>query len=195
MKHKQTHALTPLRLLSDEELVYRYARRSEQGAMHVLYERYSHLVLGICLYYLREVPAARRITQEIFIRLLQDLPRFEITRFKPWLLQVCRNECQMQLRKMVTHHTDTPAMAHVTLESELPAGISPELKARALSLALERLSAEQLTCLRAFYEERKPFTEIAAGTGLPVARIRQYIQEGKAILQQQVLHVSKHTLS
>lgn len=186
-----TSPLSQYRLLSDEELVYRYAHRSEEAAMHMIYERYSHLVFGVCLHYLNDVDAAQETTRQIFIRLLNDLARFDIVAFKPWLLQVCRNQCQIFLRKMGKSTEVIMQSEDAVFESALPDGMSEEHLAATFTQGLKQLSPEQQKCIRLFYEERKPYADIAAGTGLSRSQIKQHIQMGKSMLSRHLIHLAK----
>jgi len=41
--------------LSDEELVLQYRQQGDKQAVGVLFNRYSHLVFGVCMKYLKDV--------------------------------------------------------------------------------------------------------------------------------------------
>jgi len=164
--------------------------------MHALYERYSHLVLGVCLHYLQDAEAAKEATRQIFIKLLNDLARFEIQTFRPWLLQVCRNYCQMALRKANPNFLPPVALhEEMDFEGSVPSGISEENLLAHLNEAMDALSPEQHTCIRLFYEQRQTYQEIVAATGYTLPQVKSYLQNGKKALKNKIIRHVKESAS
>lgn len=186
MKSKIHPHLSEYRKLTDLELVHRYAHRHEQGAMNMLYERYSHLVLGVSLKYLNDTEAAKDATQQVFIKLLDDLPRFQILNFKPWLMQVTRNHCLMYLRKSVPVTNNTISLQedmdfeedwHHEREQD-----KEDLLQR-MEEAMKGLNEEQKICLELFYLEHHTYSAIAQKTGYSIMSVKSHIQNGKRNLR------------
>jgi len=73
--------------LTDEELIHRYVHRHEIVAINYLFDRYAHLVFGICMKHLGDIALAKSATKELFIKLADDLKGYTIDQFKPWLFQ------------------------------------------------------------------------------------------------------------
>ena len=65
MKTRYQGSAADYKKLSDEELVHRYVHRHEQVAMNFLFDRYGHLVLGVCLKYLEEENLYNQLEQAI----------------------------------------------------------------------------------------------------------------------------------
>lgn len=173
------------RKLSDEELVYRYAHRQEQVAINHLFERYGHLVLGICCKYLRNTEAAKDAMQQIFIKLLDDLPKYNIERFKPWLYQVTKNYCLMQLRQsmpVVNNSFDTGSN-DMEFEENLHHKMEEEAMLNRLEEAVNALNEEQRTCISLFYLQKLTYAEVAAQTGFTSMQVKSHIQNGKRNLK------------
>lgn len=170
--------------LSDEELVFRYARRNEQPAITQLFERYGHLVLGVCIKYLKDTEAAKDATQQIFIKLLEDLKRFNIDNFKPWLFQVAKNHCFMQLRKTnPVINTDNIAEQGVEFEDGWHHKIEEEHLLTHLENAVAALNEEQRQCIELFYLQKMSYIEVAAKTGYTLLQVKSAIQNGKRNLK------------
>jgi len=55
---------------SDEELLARYREEGDIGMLGQLYERYMHLVFGVCLKYLEEREWAKDEVMNIFEKLV-----------------------------------------------------------------------------------------------------------------------------
>lgn len=170
--------------LSDEELVFRYVHRNEQLAFAGLFDRYGHLVYGICLKYLKDAEAAKDAMQQIFIKLLDDLKRFQIEKFKPWLYQVAKNYCFMQLRKTV-HVTDnkTELVESMEFEEDWHHKLEQEELLDKLEEVITELNEEQRTCINLFYLQQKTYTEIAIQTGYTMMQVKSAIQNGKRNLK------------
>lgn len=172
--------------LSDEELVFRYAHRGEQIAFTCLFERYGHLVFGVCLKYLKDTEAAKDATQQIFIKLLEDLKRFKIETFKPWLYQVAKNFCFMQLRKVtpiVNNEIKTNDDADMEFEDDWHQKIEKEQMLDRLEVAVTELNEEQRVCIDLFYLQKKTYQEIAIQTGYTLLQVKSAIQNGKRNLK------------
>ncbi len=170
--------------LADEELVFRYAQRGEQAAFTTLFERYGHLVYGICLKYLKDPEAAKDAMQQIFIKLLEDLRRFKVEAFKPWLYQVSKNYCFMQLRKPVHEvNTDAEHGENMEFEDEWHHKIEQEQLLDNLEVCVEELNEEQRTCIKLFYLQKMSYVEITNQTGYSMMQVKSAIQNGKRNLK------------
>ncbi|MBS1771615.1 MAG: sigma-70 family RNA polymerase sigma factor [Bacteroidetes bacterium] len=170
--------------LADEELVYRYVHRNEQAAFTCLFERYGHLVYGVCLKYLKDAEAAKDAMQQIFIKLLDDLKRFQIETFKPWLYQVAKNYCFMQLRKTVPVVDNKIDLTdNVEFDDDWHHKMEKEELLDKLETAIEELNEEQRRCIKLFYLDKLAYAEIAAKTGYSMMQVKSAIQNGKRNLK------------
>lgn len=170
--------------LVDEELVHRYAQRNEQVAFACLFERYGHLVYGICLKYLKTPDGAKDAMQQIFIKLLEDLKRFEIEHFKPWLYKVAKNHCFMILRKNdPVADVEVPEHDNMEFEDELHQAIERENLLNELEIAVRNLNRDQRLCIECFYLQKMSYAEVARQTGFDLNRVKSAIQNGKRNLK------------
>jgi len=85
--------------MTDEELVNLYKIEASSLCIGILYERYAHLVLGVCMKYLKNEMEAEDLTMKIFEELPIKLQKHSINYFKSWLYIVTKNECFSFLRK------------------------------------------------------------------------------------------------
>lgn len=169
--------------LPDEELIFRYVHRQEQAAVNCLFERYGHLVFGICVKYLKNSETAKDATQQIFIKLLDDLRRFEVTHFKSWLYQVTKNFCFMQLRKPLPVVNNEVVTGDMEFEDEWHQKIEQEQLYGQLEVAMEQLNEEQRNCIELFYLQRMTYAEIAVKCGYTALQVKSAIQNGKRNLK------------
>lgn len=172
------------RKLTDEELVYRFAFRQDKNAANYLFDRYGHIIFGICLKYFKDNDTAQDLTQQIFIKLLDDLPRFKIENFKGWLAQVAKNHCLMQLRKTNREiGTDFFQFADVESESEWHHKVEEEHLFEHLEEALATLNEEQRTCIELFYLQKMTYAEITIKTNYSFKEVKSFLQNGKRNLK------------
>lgn len=175
-----------IQALSDDELLAQYKKGGDNALVGELYKRYSHLVFGVCLKYLKNEDEAKDAVLQIFENLLEDLKKHEISNFKSWLHSVARNHCLMFLRKQQTQQKrvneyeavyepeesfDTPFAVHDKQEKEV--------MLTKLEEAITQLKDEQRVCIELFYLEEKCYNEVADLTGYDIKKVKSYIQNGK----------------
>ena len=85
--------------LSDKNLLSQYFNTHDDKVLGELYNRYLHLVYGVCLKYLKNQEKAKDAVFNIFEKLLHDIKNHDIKYFKSWLYIVAKNHCLMELRK------------------------------------------------------------------------------------------------
>ena len=71
--------------LSDRDLIYRYQKTRNKRFVGELYKRYSHLVYGVSLKYLKNVPDAQDNVMVVFEKLMYDLESTDVKNFKAWI--------------------------------------------------------------------------------------------------------------
>ena len=79
--------------LTDEELLQRYRESGNAEWLGHLLQRYTMLMLGVALKYLKQKEQAEDAVQQVFYKTLTHLPEGEILNFKGWLYVLMRNHC------------------------------------------------------------------------------------------------------
>src|SRR3990167_7737191 len=85
--------------ISDQDLVSRFRNSHDTRYVGELFHRYTHLVYGVAMKYLKNEEDCKDVVMEIFENLITDLKKHNITNFKSWLYSVAKNHCLMKLRK------------------------------------------------------------------------------------------------
>lgn len=167
---------------TDDELVARYKKTGKPSLVGILYERFYHLVYGVCLKYLKDRDACKDMVIAIFEKLLISLKTEEISNFKSWLYKVTKNECLMYLRsEQRRKNREENYMSDFTdFSSEHDDifdlyGIDSEF----LSENIKSLKPEQQLAIIQFYYENKSYAEISKINGITVTQVKSYIQNGK----------------
>jgi DNA-directed RNA polymerase specialized sigma24 family protein len=77
--------------ISDNELLDYYYQSKDQQWIGILLERYTMLLLGVCMKYLKNEEEAKDAVQQIFLKVLTEVSKYKIDYFKSWLYMVAKN--------------------------------------------------------------------------------------------------------
>lgn len=181
----QVKHIKPLTSLSDENLLEAFKENADQEILAQLYVRYTGLVYGVCLKYLKDAEAAKDAVMDIYQGLLVKLQATEVINFKSWLYVVSKNHCLMQLRKekkMMTVEFTPEVMQSENFE-HLDDVLEKENELKKLENCIEHLPDEQKQGIRLFYLNNKCYNEIAEQTGYDWNKVRSLIQNGRRNLK------------
>ncbi len=150
-----------------------------------LYQRYMDLVYGVCLKYFKEPETAKDSVMLIFEELVLKLRKHDVENFKPWLHQVAKNHCLMQLR--TPKKLKTVEFKHEIVQSEdnvhLNGVLEKEENFKKLEHCLGTLTDEQRDAVKLFYLDGKCYNEIVEITGQEWNQVRSFIQNGRRNLK------------
>jgi RNA polymerase sigma-70 factor (ECF subfamily) len=181
-RHSETYGR-----LSDHELLDRYTSDRNTVWLGILLERYTMMLLGVCMKYLRQPEEARDAVQQVFAKVIVEIPRQSIVHFKSWLYRVTVNHCLVELRKKPRHVGNTETLElRAEEEPDLDALWEKEIRMERLREEIGRLSPEQKRCITLFYLDRKSYREIAELTGFSLLQVKSFIQNGKRNLKNQL---------
>lgn len=174
----------------DEQLLKMFRETGDRKALGALFERYSHLVFGVCMKYLKNRDDSKDATSQIFEKLMVDLRRFEVQKFSYWVHSVARNYCLMTLRsRKAMHHLDDDNSPGVDVimenndEAHLNEALDKEHRLQLLEDAIQALSEEQRACIELFYLKKMCYQEVAELTGFDMKKVKSHIQNGKRNLK------------
>ncbi len=173
--------------LPDDELLASYVKSDDKVYVAVLYNRYGHLVLGLCIKYLKNKDDAQDAVIQIFSDLLTDLKKHKITYFKSWLYVYSKNYCLMQLRKRqsaLKKEIELRDNYELFMESDDPEHLTnKEKQITMLESAIGDLNEEQKKCITLFYLDNKSYNEITSLTGFSLNEVKSHLQNGKRNLK------------
>lgn len=153
----------------------------QQQAIEGFYRKYSHLVYGVCLKYLKNRDNSLDATSDIFIQLADKINKYDIKSFNSWIYTLSKNHCLMILRK---NNSNIELKLDPNTYSE---DIETEQHSNAIDLKLNdailKLSKKQQRCIRLFYFERKSYSDISIITGYPENKVKSYLQNGRIKLK------------
>jgi RNA polymerase sigma factor (sigma-70 family) len=172
---------------SDNELINKFLETNDSAFVGELYERYGHLVLGLCIKYLKNKEEAKDLVIQIFTDLMTDLKKHKIQYFKSWLYVYSKNASLMELRKRqreLKKELELQENVHLVMDFSDPEHLNEkEKQIRFMEIALEELSEDQKVCVDLFYLKNKSYQEIMDHTGYSNNEVKSHIQNGKRNLK------------
>ena len=171
--------------ISDQELLQRYYSDYDQQWLGVLLERYTLLLLGVCMKYLKDENEARDCVQQVFLKVLIEAPKYKVDYFKSWLYIIAKNHCLMRLRNKGNRSEKElkESMGFVSEEMQKNELEEKELTYQELEKAIEELAEEQKQCVILFYLQKNSYQQITEKTGYTLLQVKSFIQNGKRNLR------------
>jgi len=168
--------------LSDQEILRNFYSDHSNAWLGPLLEKYTLLLYGVSMKYLKNPEEARDAVQQIFLKVITELHKYEVSYFSSWLYMIAKNHCLMILRNQ-RRALPIERIAEPVVETEDPDLLTSDLIIRELGEAMKRLNPEQELCVRLFYLEKKSYQEISTETGFNLLQVKSYLQNGKRNLR------------
>lgn len=165
--------------------------QGEDTAWEDVVKRYGPKIYGLSYRYTRRRDEAEDLTQEIFLRVYQSLPKFrvETSSFNCWLLKVGRNLLIDHYRRTCRSHAADKALddgedeRFVDQQSSDPLrSLEQKEKGWIVRRALSRVSSESRQAIVLHDLHGMDYSEIARICGLPVGTVKSRISRGRARL-------------
>lgn len=169
--------------ITDSELLDKFYSDKDTQWLGILLQRYTFLLLGVCMKYLKNEEAAKDAVQQIFLKAIVELEKYKVTYLKSWLYMVAKNHCLMNLRD---RHIFIPVEERteiIATETGPEERINKEATLTILEKALSELNREQKTCVTLFYLQKKSYRDIVDTTGYTLLQVKSFIQNGKRNLK------------
>ncbi|MBC6493104.1 RNA polymerase sigma factor [Flavihumibacter stibioxidans] len=170
--------------ISEQELLNRFYLDRNKEWLGILLQRYTLLLLGVCMKYLKNEEAARDAVQQIFLKAITELEKYPVEYFKSWLYMIAKNHCLMQFRDRNRQPMELTERLILREDSDRLQDIRE--KDRLLDWmheGLQSLNKEQQQCVTLFYLEKKSYHQVAELTGFNLQQVKSFIQNGKRNLK------------
>lgn len=172
--------------ITDQELLEQFYTDRNNEWLGILLQRYTLLLLGVSMKYLKNEEEAKDSVQQIFLKVIQELQKYKVEYFKSWLYMVAKNHCLMKLRdrhgKMTAEINDR-LTAKPEEETDKQKLLQNDHTLDLMESALKELNPEQEQCVTLFYLQKKSYQEISDSTGYTMLQVKSYIQNGKRNLK------------
>jgi len=171
--------------ISDKELLDKFYSTHYNKWLGILLQRYTVLLLGVCMKYLKNEEKAKDAVQQIFLKVITELRKYKVDYFKSWLYMIAKNYCLMELRDKTEKNTKqiNDSLHLADEQMQISKHIEKDKILSHIEASLNELTPEQKTCVTLFYLQKKSYTEIASITGFSLMQVKSYIQNGKRNLK------------
>ena len=170
--------------ITDEELLQNFYKDHDNKWLGILLPRYTLLLLGVCMKYLKNEEDARDCVQQIFLKVINELQKYKVEYFKSWIYMIAKNHCLMKLRdqkKLPLELNEQIVAAENPVEKK--DFVDKENLFEKMQQAISQLNPEQQQCVNLFYLQKKSYAEVAAITGYTMLQVKSHLQNGKRNLK------------
>jgi RNA polymerase sigma-70 factor (ECF subfamily) len=84
--------------ITDTELLQKFYSGHDNKWLGILLPRYTLLLLGVCMKYLKNEEDAKDAVQQIFLKVISELSKYKVDYFKSWIYMIAKNHCLMKIR-------------------------------------------------------------------------------------------------
>ena len=172
--------------ITDQQLLENFYADQDNEWLGILLQRYTLLLLGVCMKYLKNEEEAKDCVQQIFLKAITELKKYKVEYFKSWIYMVAKNHCLMKIRdrqgKMPVELTER-YMSVTEEEPDSQTLVQNDQTIELMAVALKELGPEQQQCVTLFYLQKKSYHEITEVTGFTMMQVKSYIQNGKRNLK------------
>ena len=171
--------------IEDQQLLQQFYADNNNEWLGILLQRYSLILFGVCMKYLKNEEEAKDGVQQVFIKAITELHKYKVDYFKSWIYMVAKNHCLMKLRDKGKYTTEIndQLLASPDEITDRKRHIEKDLVLSNLEAALLQLNKEQQLCITLFYLEKKSYQEITISTGFTILQVKSHIQNGKRNLK------------
>ena len=171
--------------IEDRELLRRYYQENNNDWLGILLQRYTMLLLGVCMKYLKNEEDAKDSVQQVFLKVINELPKYKVEFFKSWLYMVAKNHCLMKLRDKgkFTTELNEDLLATADEADSKSAAQEKDFHLNNMEMALGQLNEEQRHCVTLFYLQKQTYQQISDNTNYSVMQVKSHIQNGKRNLK------------
>jgi RNA polymerase sigma factor (sigma-70 family) len=180
-----------LSLLKDEELVVLYKENGDNELVGELYNRYAHLLFGLCMKYLKDDSRSKDALMHVFEKLFDYLKTYQIGNFKSWVYSVTKHHCLYLLKKQHEVSYEEKDLIWKSPKEFMEFGddltlsgrLDNEDETKKLMDAIGKLKEDQRICIDLFYLQEKSYQEVQEITNFDYNQVKTHIQNGKRNLK------------
>ncbi len=168
---------------TDSELIALYLQEQDTAYFTTLYRRYAGKVFAKCISMLADEGMARDATQDIFIKVLLNLAKFNAqSSFSTWVYSITYNYCIDLIRKKKKFsllYSEDVGKYSKENEPDIPDSVLLEMKQERLVKVLDQLPPGDKAILIMKYIDDLPIRDIGEILGKTESAIKMQIMRAK----------------
>lgn len=177
--------------LSDEQLVTLIVETKSSEYFSIIYDRYSQIVYGKCLSFVRNREEAQDLTHDIFVKLFVKIKTFSHkSKFSTWLYSFTYNHCvnyvQRELNKrrdkFLSADSETDYLNTSDEQNEIDDELIFSMESEKLTKSLELIDPSDKSILFMKYQDEMTIDDIQELLGLGKSAVKMRISRAKSRL-------------
>ncbi len=164
--------------------------KGKSWAQKSLYEKYSPLMLGVCIRYLKDRDDADDVLVQGFMKVFNNISKFRKEgSFEGWIRRIMVNECLTFIRKNRSMYLETDIEK---AENDPDYSVlDSQLEADDLIRMIQELPVGYRTVFNLYAIEGYSHAEIAEQLGINVNTSKSQLSRARTFLQKQLLEAEK----
>lgn len=167
---------------SDDEVLQRVAR-GDQAAFATLYDRFSGKVFGIVRRVVRDPSQSEEVTQEVFVEVWRQAPRFDLDRGSAttWILTMAHRRAIDRVRseqKSRDRQERVGLRDHVRPFDSVAETVEVRIEHQQVRHALAELTDLQREAIELAYYGGKTYREVAELLDTPLGTVKTRMRDG-----------------
>ena len=170
----------------EDKIIVNQILSGQKELFRLLIKRHERAVYGMGMSFFRNAEDAADFTQEVFLKVYQNLSGFEgRSRFSTWIYKIAYNTAINNATRRKEYHS--LAEDEIVIESDNPERILLKNLARdAVLEAIKELPERFRACVDLFFFYDQSYNEIEDITGYPVNTIKSHVFRAKKILREKL---------
>jgi RNA polymerase sigma-70 factor (ECF subfamily) len=178
-------------MMSDQEII-KLCARHDRKAQEVLYDRYSRILLGICLRYASDKAEAEDILQDSFLKIFFNIKEYSGTgSFIGWLRKVTVNTAITHYHKNLKYRYHVDIDEYVSVETGVSSFEENYFTSDELYKVLNELPAGYRMVFNLYAIEGYKHKEIAEMLGIDTNTSKSQYSRAKAVLRDKLDKIGK----
>jgi RNA polymerase sigma-70 factor (ECF subfamily) len=173
----------------NDQLIVSQVVAGEKNLFRLLVRRYQRPVHGMGLSFFRNAEDASDFVQEVFLKVYQNLSRFEgRSRFSTWLYKIAYNTAVngVNRRKEYSSLAEEDFVPQASADSTPDRLLIRKAAQDAVRSSLHELPHRYRICVDLFFFYGCSYQEIEEITGIPVNTIKSHVFRAKKLLREKL---------
>ncbi|HOU95889.1 MAG TPA: sigma-70 family RNA polymerase sigma factor [Bacteroidales bacterium] len=173
-------------MLSDVEIIEGCSRH-ERKAQQMLYDRYSRLLLGVCMRYASDKAEAEDMLQETFLKIFFNIKDYSGTgSFIGWIRKIAVNTAITSYHKNLKHRYNIDIEEYVSIETGAESFEEDMFTADELIRVLNELSPGYRMVFNLYAIEGYKHKEISEMLGIDINTSKSQYSRAKAAIRERL---------
>jgi RNA polymerase sigma factor (sigma-70 family) len=178
-------------MMSDQQIIDGCANH-ERKAQQILYDKYSHFLLGVCMRYATDKPEAEDILQDSFLKIFSNIKDFSGTgSFIGWLRKVAVNTAITHYHKNLKYRYHVDIEEYVSVETGVTSFEEDFFTSDELYQVLNELPTGYRMVFNLYAVEGYKHKEIAEMLGVDTNTSKSQYSRAKAVIREKLEKLGK----